>query len=454
MLFGMGLLCLIHSFAPGVAAVEYRLATFAADVTVPLGHRSMGIIPIKTQRIADPLEAIGFVLLGPDAPLVYVAVDWCEIRNGAYDQWRDALASAAGTTRERVLVSALHQHDAPIPDAGAGALLQKVGLAGELYDVAFHQVAVKRVAEALQASLPQAQPVTHVGVGRSEVQQVASNRRIEHPDGRITFGRGSRSASDPVLAAAPTGEIDSELKTLSFWNGEKCLVALHVYATHPMSYYGQGVVSADFVGLARRKMQALHPQVRQLYASGCSGDVTAGKFNDGSEVARQQLIDRMFQAMQAAFATTVRSPLTQVEFRNTALHLPYYDHHDLKPERLRQQLENPDLRVEDRIWAAMGLSSWQRVQAGQAIDFPCVDFGVAQLVLFPGEAFVGYQLMAQQQRPDSTVFSIGYGESWPGYIPTNAGFADGFHDNWLWVGPGSEQQIRAALEVVLPASGE
>ena len=24
--------------------------------------------------------------------IVVVAVDWCEIRNGAYDQWRDALA--------------------------------------------------------------------------------------------------------------------------------------------------------------------------------------------------------------------------------------------------------------------------------------------------------------------------------------------------------------------------
>ena len=49
---------------------------------------------------------------------------------------------------------------------------------------------------------------------------------------------------------------------------------------------------------------------------------------------------------------------------------------------------------------------------GQAIDMPCLDLGPAQIVLQPGEAFVGYQLMAQQIRPKSFVMSIGYGECW------------------------------------------
>ena len=41
------------------------------------------------------------------------------------------------------------------------------------------------------------------------------------------------------------------LKTVSFWNGDAKLAALHYYATHPMSYYGDGLVTSDFVGLAR-----------------------------------------------------------------------------------------------------------------------------------------------------------------------------------------------------------
>ena len=78
---------------------RFRLAAFSTDVTIPLGHRCMGILPTKAKEIVDPLEARGFVLLSDEKPVVLVAVDWCEIRNGAYDQWREAIATAAGTTR-------------------------------------------------------------------------------------------------------------------------------------------------------------------------------------------------------------------------------------------------------------------------------------------------------------------------------------------------------------------
>ena len=113
---------------------QETLATFKTDVTIPIGHRCMGVLPRKAERVVDPLYAIGFVLLGPDQPIVVVCVDWCEIRNRSYDQWRDALAEAAGTVRQRVLLSSLHQHDAPVVDGEAEELLASVGLAGELFD--------------------------------------------------------------------------------------------------------------------------------------------------------------------------------------------------------------------------------------------------------------------------------------------------------------------------------
>jgi hypothetical protein len=425
------------------------LAHFSADVTIPLGHRCMGVLPTKSQSIADPLEAHGFVLLGAGEPIIFVAVDWCEIRNGAYDQWRDRLARVAGTSRERVLLAALHQHDAPVVDAGAAALLAEAGLPGELYDEAFHAQVLERVAAALSTSLAAAAPVTHLGMGAAPVREIASNRRVELADGRVGFHRGSRSAGDPAMSAAPEGEIDPLLRTLSFWNGETPLLALSVYATHPMSRYGQGIVSADFVGLARRRRQADLPQVPQMYASGCSGDVTAGKYNDGSDAARERLITRLSEGLAEAWEATRRVPLSEVQFRTTPLALEFYDHPDLSPERLHKTLHDPQVRTEDRILAAMGLSSHRRVQAGQPIDLCCVDFGAAKLILFPGETFVAYQLAAQQMAPDAFVVSVGYGECWPGYLPTDAAFAEGFHDKWLWVPPGSEQRVRAALEAIL-----
>src|SRR5438874_1398179 len=82
---------------PGAEPAGLRVSTFSTEVTPPVGHPCMGggIAPVA--KIADPLYAIGFVLQGASKPIVYVAVDWCEIRNDAYDRWRNVIAEAVDT---------------------------------------------------------------------------------------------------------------------------------------------------------------------------------------------------------------------------------------------------------------------------------------------------------------------------------------------------------------------
>ena len=343
----------------------------------------------------------------------------------------------------------MHQHDAPVSDIGAQNLLDKVGLHDELFDFAFHEKCVQLVATEARESMDGARPVTHVGTGQAKVEKVASNRRRVADDGRVNYGRGSSSGGNKAMAEAPDGLIDPFLKTVSFWNEDKPLLALHGYATHPMSYYGRGGVTYDFVGMARERRRRDDPQVAQIYASGCSGDVTAGKYNDGSQASRELLAHRMHTAMVAAWDATKRTPLTQVEFRNAKLELPFRKETPFSAEALNAKLADSSVSTIQRIHAAMTLSSRLRVVAGSPIDFPVVDLGAAQIVVFPGESFVGYQLMAQEMAKTEFVLSVGYRECWPGYVPTQSSFDDKFEDTWLWVGPGSEEQIRVALQKVL-----
>ncbi|HUG17470.1 MAG TPA: hypothetical protein VMM56_00735 [Planctomycetaceae bacterium] len=448
---GCSILFAIFCFSPALFASDtpFRLATFEADVTIPLGHRCMGILPTKSKAVLDPLEARGFVLLSDQKPVVLVAVDWCEIRNGAYDEWRDALAKAAGTTRERVLVSSLHQHDAPVTDREAQRLLDSVGMEHELYDPAFQAECLKHLSDALKASLPEARPVTHLGIGQTKVEGIASSRRVVLEDGTISWGRYSASGGDGFHKNAPDGPIDPFLKTITFFQNEEPLLMLHAYATHPMSFYGRGDVSSDFVGLARRRMQREHPRAFQIYVSGCSGDVTAGKYNDGTPAARELLTQRLFESMEKSWQATTKLPLTSLAFRNDSFDLPFHEGEEFRREHLERTLKNDQAKEGDRILAAMSLSSLDRKARGQKIDMPCLDLGPAQIVLFPGEAFVGYQLIAQEMRPDSFVMGIGYGECWPGYVPTKAAFDDNFNHDWRWAGRGSETIIRKSLEEVL-----
>ena len=426
---------------------QLRLATFSADVTVPVGHGMMGGAWLS-KSVTDPLEANGFVLLGGGTPVVFVAVDWCEIRNDAYARWQTVLAEAAGTRPDHVMVTAVHQHDAPVADLEAERLLRERKLAGTVCDPEFHERAVQRVAAALRESLPSARPFTHVGTGQAKVEKVASNRRYTTPDGVVRFDRMSRSTNRAAIEAGE-GLIDPWLKTLSFWDGDVPLAAVSFYAVHPMSHYGAGEVSADFPGLARRTRQAETPGVKQIYASGCSGNMVAGKFNRGTPESRAVLAGRLHEAMIAAWQSTKRQAVSQFDFRVAPLRLEPRISAGFSIAELEAKLA-PATKPFQQCLAALGLSWRKRLDVQREIQIPVLDFGTAQLLLLPGESYVEFQLAAQQARADSFVCVAGYGDAATGYIPTDRHIAE--HDtnleDWSWVAPGSEFRLLQAINAV------
>jgi hypothetical protein len=433
----------------------WTLHTFSADVTIPIGHPCMGGGIAPASAVVDPLEAIGFVLAGGTLtkPIVFVSVDWCEIRNDAYEAWRAELAGVAGTDPERVLVTAIHQHDAPVVDTEAQRRLEAVNATGAVCDIDFAQTSVGSVARALALALERPpRRVTHVGTGRAMVERVASNRRYARADGSIAYDRTS-AAHDPAAHAAPEGLIDPWLRTLSLWDEDEPLLALSSYAVHPMSYYGSGEVSADFVGIARRARQRALPGVVQVYASGCSGNVTAGKYNDGARSNRPVLAARIERAMAEAWAATERRPLESAAFRCSQLRFEPRSGPGHTPEDLQTRLAN-NADPFDQCLAALALSWQARAQADRPIDLPVLELGPAVLVLLPGEAYVEYQLLAQSLRPEAFVMALGYGESATGYIPTALQIAEDDENlgAWYWVSPTAEQILGDGLrEALVPA---
>jgi len=443
------LLCVFLCAKLSLNAAPFAVAPFSAEVTVPVGHGMMGGL-WKAKSVADPLYAKGVVVLGGEKPVVLVSVDWCELRNDSYDRWREVLAKAAGTTRERVLVSAIHQHDAPVTDLAAQRLLEQRKLEGSICDLAFHEKAVQGVAAAVIKSLKTPKPFTHIGLGKAKVKQIASNRRYVLPDGKISYGRGSASGRNVLAANAPEGTIDPWLRTLSFWNGDTPLAALSTYAVHPMSYYRTGEVSADFPGQARDRRQKETPGCLQIYFSGASGNVTAGKYNKGDRANRAVLAGRLHAAMAAAWKNTQRTPVQKMEFRNAPVNLPPRDHAGFKTADYEAKLK-PGVNHWQQCLAAMGLSWRQRCERGQPVDLPVLDLGTAQLLLLPGESYVEFQLAAQQLRPDSFVWVAGYGEGGTGYVPTARQWQEKDHNlnDWCWVHPGAEAKLLGAIRKAL-----
>lgn len=423
-----------------------KVGVFRVDASPPVGSP---VAYAPAREVLDPLSARGIVLIAGDTTVVLCAVDWIGIGNEGLDIWRERLADAAGTSARFVSVHSLHQHDGCRCDFTAEALLQEVGLGGKKFDNNFSRTIIQNVSESVKQAVANAVEVTQLGFGEAKVEKVASNRRILGKDGKVKLGRMS-SSKNPQAIEAPEGTIDPFLKCISFWDHDKPVAVLTYYATHPMSYYGKGDVSSDFVGIARSAREIALDGLPHIHFNGAGGNIAAGKYNDGSPEMRPILAKRMEQGMLQAWNNTQKSAISVADFswRSRNVQLPL--HRRLSKEEQYAKLKNKNLSVKQRFSAATKLAWIYRCEAECGVDVSSLKLGKVWLLNLPGELFVEYQLAAQELKPDEHVCTAAYGDYGPGYIGTEIAYSQGGYEvGASKCSPEVEQVLMDAIKAVL-----
>ena len=426
-----------------VSAAPLRLATFQADVTPPLGSPLCNGLVTPAVEIVTPLTARGVILLGAGEPIVLCAMDWVAIANESYDRFRESIAEGVGTTVDRVALHTLHQHDAPGSDFATEQLLAEQGLGRVYSNPNFDYSALERIVSAAKESLNDSKIVTDIGLGSGEVKKVASNRRILGPDGRVALQRQSSGGRNPVARKAPEGTIDPQVKIVVFWHKDQPITAMTYYATHPQSYYGNGAVNWDFVGMARNIRDEELPEVPHVHFNGAGGNIAAGKYNDGSKENRPLLAGRLADGMKLAWESQKKFPITtkDVDWRVLPVLLPV--RRSLVDQQLIEKLNDTSLKTSDRIRAARDLTFVRKMKKQHPIPVACLKLGNASILHMPGELFVEYQLAAQQLQPNGFVAMAAYGDSGPGYIGTQIAYSQGGYET------GVVSRVEPEVEAVL-----
>lgn len=429
-------------------AQSFRVGVFNVNVTPPVGSP---VAYAKTRSVTDSLSARGVVILSEEKPVVLCAVDWIGIGNEGLQQWQQQLAAAANTSIDRVSVHALHQHDGVRCDFTLARILHEYGMGETYLDTAFLHQSIQRVADGVSAAMADAVPVTHIGFGQARVEKVASNRRILGRDGKVAIIRWS-AMTDSAARAAPEGLIDPWLKCVSFWNGEVPVAAMTYYATHPQSYYGQGDVTCEFIGIARNAREATLNGLPHIHFNGAGGNIAAGKYNDGSPEMRPVLAQRVEKAMQNAWNNTKRTVINTraVRWRTAQVQLPLAK--NLNEANLRATLAASESTVSGKLAAAESLAWHQWSKAGHQVNVSSLQIGKIWLLNLPGELFVEYQLAAQKMKPGEQVCTAAYEEYGPGYIGTQIAYAQGGYetsDLASGVAPEVEEVLMGAIKKVL-----
>ncbi len=429
--------------APAFAASRsLRMATFSVDVTPPIGAPLCYSLVVPATAVETPLLAKGVVLYpSGQAPIVLCAIDWLGIGNDSHLDWRTRLAQALRTTPDRVAIHTVHQHDAPGDDRAALAFAPP----GTLTPGDFCRAAVARVAAAARNAKPQR--VDRLALSQAPVEKVASNRRILSPDGQTFLFQRFTACRNSPHCDAPDGVIDPNLKTLSFYSGSRRLASLHYYATHPMSYYGKGLIGHDFVGMARESLPGFH-----VYFTGAAGNIGAGKYNDGAPENRAVLANRIATAMKAALAAEKPIPLPALDWRAIPVILPHRTGPGFDEAAIRAVIADDKVLPRDRASHSRYLAWLLRCrQGGPNITLQSLRLDGAAILHYPGELFVEYQLAASAENRNAWTAMAAYGDYGPMYIGTAKSYAEGGYETSAVsrVAPASEEILLGAIRPLI-----
>ena len=233
------------------------------------------------------------------------------------------------------------------------------------------------------------------------------------------------------MAELPEGDIDRTLRTITLAQSGKPLLRIHCYASHPQTFCCDGRVTADFVGAAREDVEK-SDGVPQIYFAGCGGDVTVGKYNDGSDAARVALQRRLTAALLASNASTRMQPLREVGWRTAGLRLP--------PRSAAERPQDP--------YRAAILEGVRNRR--QPIQVSSLQFDRAQMLFLPGEPMLEFSRYARSLGNGREVVVAGYGDISPGYLCTDEAHRQGgYEPSASYVGPGTEAALKNVIRTLL-----
>lgn len=227
--------------------------------------------PRYVKGVLDALELNALALQCGQTRLVLLSLDHCGVHTPEAASIRAFVAKACDLPVEAVYLHATHTHTAPFLVANSTDQLER-----EYFDFVLH-----RAADAARYALDDLRPA-RMGYAVGSAPNIAFVRRFRMKDGSIQTNPG---VNNPDIVE-PIGEVDERVNVLRFdREGADSLVLVN-FGNHPDTVGGE-LVSADWPGFLRRRLEKALDNVRCIFFNGAQGDVnhvnvhpTAGDFND------------------------------------------------------------------------------------------------------------------------------------------------------------------------------
>ncbi|MCY2967455.1 MAG: neutral/alkaline non-lysosomal ceramidase N-terminal domain-containing protein [Planctomycetota bacterium] len=409
LLFGALWVCLVVYSAVAradVGALPWQVGVSRVDITPEFPIRLAGFAfrRAESEGVRQHLFAKALAMShGDDPPVVIVTVDCMAISDDLVLRVAKKVESACGVPVERFALTATHSHTAPAL-TGVCPTLFTVPIPPE------HQTHIDQYTDQLVDRAAQA------AIDAIKDRQPA---RMDWGIGRVGFAKNRRTAGGPV---------DHDLPFLLVRGENDAVRAVYVsYACHCVTL-SDNRVSGDWAGFAQEHLERLFPGAVGLVSVGCGADSnpSSGVTGDKADVASTQGLEVAQESLRLSKADLrpVNGPLSVMYQR---IELPF----DTLPTRAQW---------EERAKRTDAIGYHAKVQIAKLdrgeklptqLSYPIQTFAFADslaMVFLPGEVVVDYSLRLKRELDGARLWTNGYSNSVPCYIPSERVWKEGGYE--------------------------
>jgi hypothetical protein len=411
-LFGIFLLCLT-----GILSINHAQDVAGKPASVRMGSTRVNITPevpvpmtgyaSRTEPytgVHDSLFATALYFESPDNALLLITADLIGYSFQFIEETRKRISAEIGMVPENIVISAVHNHGAPVSKAYERDVPETV----EEYVQDLQDTFVAISVQASESLTP-----VKMGTGKSHCE-LNINRRAEFADGGIWLGRASDKPCDHEVSI--TRFDDLENRTLAVLINWPC----HATASGP----GNTQITGDWPGAASRYFnEQAGDEVVVAITAGASGDINPiyGPGNDFNEI--EAVGYHVGKTAWESYQQISTLPVETLEALNTTLILP------------------GKKRGEDRF-------PQETYEPGPDVEISLTTFRIGHLVLagISGELMNEIGTDIKKKSPFSNTVIMTHCNGSSGYICTDKAFAEGGYEIQVTrLMPGAETVVRSEL---------
>lgn len=237
---------------------QFQVGFGRVNVTPMMGIAVLGYYkPRYAEGVLDELEACAVALSDGDTNAVLISIDHCGIFQLDQDAIRKHISEVCGIPAEAVFLSTTHTHTGPVLDSTSG----------EPMEPEYRQFVTGRLADAAKFALEDLKPAK-LGWAIGNAPNIAFVRRFRMKDGstRTNPGVGNPDILEPL------GDVDERVNVLRFDRKGADTIVLVNFGNHP-DVVGGNLISADWPGFLRRRVEKALDGTKCIFFNGCQGDV-------------------------------------------------------------------------------------------------------------------------------------------------------------------------------------